>query len=637
MPYVWRYRFDGNHTTKPTTSRPFRTPHLHGRVADSVAPQELAGLVELVVPRSMAANGYSSVSSLPPLVVTQLRPTEAHVVPCVAVDVSEVGQCGGSMADSGHCGGQPRRVSVLLIDFDRTRGTMKLGLSAHRCGGLVVGLVTAILLSLAALAPAATAAGNDYPWSGQGYCQNTGQSTGYCSSSTWIINGGEFDPWGFGYRNCTSWVAWRMRNTNGVDFYNTMSGGRWGNANTWDDNARRLGYAVNATPAVGAIAQTDAGSFGHVAWVSGVSGSSVTIEEYNYNVTGAYNSRTVPVSGFQYIHVRDLALSDPVGAYDSLSTPTAGTIRVTGWAYDPDAKTTALDIHAYVGGPAGSGAEGHDLGYANAYRPDVAAAFPGVGANQGIDKTFTTDRLGNQPVYLYAINAGGTAGNNVFLGVKNVTIANPSPVGNLDAVTSPSGGKIRIQGWSFDPNVPTVGLGVHAYVGGPAGAAGAEGHDVGVGSTARPDVANAYPGVGDHQGYDLTFTTARTGNLSVYVYAINAPGTAGSNVFLGSKAVAVEPAPLVIRNTALPTIRGKARRGKTLTASAGAWDVAGLTVGYQWYRGGSAVAGATAPTYRLKKRDAGSHLHVVVAVSKPGYETTSIASAPTKRVKRVKR
>jgi len=41
----------------------------------------------------------------------------------------------------------------------------------------------------------------------------------------------------------------------------------WGNAKTWDDFARRDGYPVNQTPAVGAIMQSDAGSLGHVAFV----------------------------------------------------------------------------------------------------------------------------------------------------------------------------------------------------------------------------------------------------------------------------------------------------------------------------------------------------------------------------------
>ena len=152
---------------------------------------------------------------------------------------------------------------------------------------------------LAPMAPStkAIAAGDDYPY----------KHAVACGDSAWCINGRWYSDWGFAYRNCSDFVAWRMRNTNGVDFFNTMGGGRWGNANQWDDNARRLGYPVNGTPAPGAIAQTDAGTWGHVAWVESVNGDgTVTIEEYNANYTGAYRKRVVPVGAFQYIHIKDL-------------------------------------------------------------------------------------------------------------------------------------------------------------------------------------------------------------------------------------------------------------------------------------------------------------------------------------------
>ena len=117
----------------------------------------------------------------------------------------------------------------------------------------------------------------------------------------------QIDPWNFYFRNCTSFAAWRMNSANKVGFTNTMGGGRWGNANTWDDNARRLGYAVNGSPARGAIAQSDSGTYGHVAWVAQVHGDgTVTIEEYNRANTGVYSSRRVAVTAFRYIHVRDL-------------------------------------------------------------------------------------------------------------------------------------------------------------------------------------------------------------------------------------------------------------------------------------------------------------------------------------------
>jgi len=95
------------------------------------------------------------------------------------------------------------------------------------------------------------------------------------------------DGWGFDCRECTSFVAWRIRQQ-GVAFNNGMKGGWFGNARAWADNARKLGYRVDHSPSVGAIAHYDANAFlagpaGHVAYVAQVSGDgSIVIEEYNW-------------------------------------------------------------------------------------------------------------------------------------------------------------------------------------------------------------------------------------------------------------------------------------------------------------------------------------------------------------------
>ena len=136
------------------------------------------------------------------------------------------------------------------------------------------------------------------------------------------------DDWGFYSATCTSFVAWRLINDNGVAFGNNYGGVHWGNADHWDDAARALGIRVDDVPAVGAIAQTDFGTaLGHVAWVSAVDGDTVTIEEYNYgfaSVNGRggsrrYNTRVVPASDFCYIHIRDLGGDVFVGTVERLN------------------------------------------------------------------------------------------------------------------------------------------------------------------------------------------------------------------------------------------------------------------------------------------------------------------------------
>ena len=112
------------------------------------------------------------------------------------------------------------------------------------------------------------------------------------------------------------------------------------NANRWGPDARAHGFAVNSTPAPGAVAWSNAGTYGHVAYVQDVIGSSVHIEEYNHDGTGHYSSRVVPASSFSgYIHFKDRPSSPPptpppapqTGPIDDLAfvktTNTPGTVE----------------------------------------------------------------------------------------------------------------------------------------------------------------------------------------------------------------------------------------------------------------------------------------------------------------------
>lgn len=56
-----------------------------------------------------------------------------------------------------------------------------------------------------------------------------------------------------------------------------------GDANQWDDYARSYGWGVNTAPAVGAIGQTDAGQYGHVAIVEAVSSNGQYIKYSDMN------------------------------------------------------------------------------------------------------------------------------------------------------------------------------------------------------------------------------------------------------------------------------------------------------------------------------------------------------------------
>ncbi|MFT4232374.1 MAG: S-layer homology domain-containing protein [Leucobacter sp.] len=81
-----------------------------------------------------------------------------------------------------------------------------------------------------------------------------------------------------------------------------------------------------------------------------------------------------------------------------------------------------------------------------------------------------------------------------------------------------------------------------------------------------------------------------------------------------------------------PTISGTAQVGQTLTANAGTWGPAPVTLAYQWLRDGTAISGATGKTYVPAAADQGKKISVRVTGSKTGYQTVSKTSAQTAAV-----
>lgn len=101
--------------------------------------------------------------------------------------------------------------------------------------------------------------------------------------------------------NCTYW-SYAMRLWAG----NPIST-RWGNANTWDDRSEADGYIVNNVPALGAIFQTDAGRWGHVAYVIEMNENSGewTISEMNVKGINIVSTRTFSkesAANYKFIH-----------------------------------------------------------------------------------------------------------------------------------------------------------------------------------------------------------------------------------------------------------------------------------------------------------------------------------------------
>lgn len=109
---------------------------------------------------------------------------------------------------------------------------------------------------------------------------------------------------------CVSYAGWKAYEAYGIST-------SWGNAYSWDDVARALGYRVDGTPAPNTIGQIDGGAYGHVFWVEDVNADgSINVTEYNnawatllYSGDmhyGDFGSRRIPASEvwqYNYIHL----------------------------------------------------------------------------------------------------------------------------------------------------------------------------------------------------------------------------------------------------------------------------------------------------------------------------------------------
>jgi len=97
---------------------------------------------------------------------------------------------------------------------------------------------------------------------------------------------------------------------------------------------------------------------------------------------------------------------------------------------------------------------------------------------------------------------------------------------------------------------------------------------------------------------------------------------------------ATAPAKPVLRKfskSSTPKISGTVKVGSTLTAKPGSWSPK-ASFGYQWYRGGSPISGATRSKYKVQLADVGAKLSVRVTGSRSGYLGITKGSKSTKTV-----
>jgi GH25 family lysozyme M1 (1,4-beta-N-acetylmuramidase) len=102
----------------------------------------------------------------------------------------------------------------------------------------------------------------------------------------------------------------------------------------------------------------------------------------------------------------------PFGVLDGVAGG-HGSVRVTGWAIDPDT-SAPVPVHVYVDGIG-------RIFSAGSARPDVGAFYPDWGNSHGMDLTYGGLTAGQHTVCTYAINAAGT-GDHSLLGCRVVSV-----------------------------------------------------------------------------------------------------------------------------------------------------------------------------------------------------------------------
>ncbi|HSE61267.1 MAG TPA: CHAP domain-containing protein [Candidatus Saccharimonadales bacterium] len=146
-------------------------------------------------------------------------------------------------------------------------------------------------------------------------------SDAYSSFWTAPSGGNGLSPYGYNYRNCTDYVAWKLRSL-GVSQSNVSGLGHGG---AWATKAAAKGIPTGDTAKVGAAAVNTAGSWGHVAYVEAVNkDGTIKVSEYNWPINnggppydGAYHTRTATPKalGFtKFVYFDGLMTNPPSGS-----------------------------------------------------------------------------------------------------------------------------------------------------------------------------------------------------------------------------------------------------------------------------------------------------------------------------------
>ena len=279
--------------------------------------------------------------------------------------------------------------------------------------------VLVLLLALSASPTGALAETGGYPdWNMP--CEHYPYATsGACANYDWgpVHNGSQSTTWssrGYGYRNCTDWVAWRLQQL-GIPDSKTRG---LGNGGQWAANAPAKGLGVSGTPQAGDAA-VRVGNPGHVAFVEAVSGGTITVSQYNAAGTGLYSVATGTPAGLNFQQFVHFGANPGGGGGGGLSdgsfvsTPDGRVYKIVGCG-----PPTAPQLLTYSGAPQPTTAISHQqLASLRPYPKD--GTFVGT---SGDDRVY--EIVGGAP--LYVSNWGAVGGPKAAIGIDRWDVENTS-------------------------------------------------------------------------------------------------------------------------------------------------------------------------------------------------------------------
>lgn len=382
----------------------------------------------------------------------------------------------------------------------------------------------------------------------------------------------------FAGHNCTNYAAYRMVRS-GLANSRPWTGG--GNATNWGTAMNRV---TNGTPRVGAVAWwkahvSPAGSSGHVAYVERVvSAGEIIVSQDSWGGDFSWARITRASKGWPsgFVHFNDVRQLNTT-APAITGTPKVGSV---------------LTASPGVWTPAGAR-------FTYQWTQDSV----NIAGATGRALTLTRARLGKRISVLVSANHLGFA--TTSAASSRTMAVQPDVLRNTSAPT--------ITG---DPRVDTT-------------------------LSASPGIWNPAPDRFRYQwradGTPLDGASARTLSvgpalankvISVTVTAVKAGYTAVAATSTTTSAAA----PGILKVTTPPRLRGTPKLGHTLTLD-GPRAQPQPTVKVQWLRGGTAMRGATGPTYQLTAADLGSRVAARVRLTRRGYTSRTTRTGWTRLVR----